>query len=133
MALRTPLYDTHVEAGARIVDFAGWEMPVQYAGILEEHEAVRTRAGLFDVSHMGEVVFRGPRAAEALGGSSPTTSASWSTARPSTAASAAPTAGSSTTSSSTAAAPRTGSSASTPGTVRRTSSGSGPARGPAPR
>jgi aminomethyltransferase len=67
MALRTPLYDTHVEAGARVVDFAGWEMPVQYAGILEEHEAVRTRAGLFDVSHMGEVVFRGPRAAEALG------------------------------------------------------------------
>ncbi|HSM91714.1 MAG TPA: glycine cleavage system aminomethyltransferase GcvT [Anaeromyxobacteraceae bacterium] len=67
MALRTPLYDTHVEAGARIVDFAGWEMPVQYAGILEEHEAVRTRAGLFDVSHMGEVVLRGPRAADALG------------------------------------------------------------------
>ncbi len=67
MALRTPLYERHVEAGARIVDFAGWEMPVQYSGILEEHEAVRTRAGLFDVSHMGEVVFRGPRAAEALG------------------------------------------------------------------
>jgi len=66
MALRTPLYDTHVKAGARIVEFAGWDMPVQYAGILEEHEAVRTRAGLFDVSHMGEVVFRGPRAAEAL-------------------------------------------------------------------
>ncbi len=66
MALRTPLHDAHVQAKARIVEFAGWEMPVQYAGILEEHEAVRTRAGLFDVSHMGEVVFRGPKALEAL-------------------------------------------------------------------
>jgi aminomethyltransferase len=67
MPRRTPLHDTHVRAGARIVEFAGWEMPVQYAGILEEHEAVRTRVGLFDVSHMGEVVFRGPKALEALG------------------------------------------------------------------
>ena len=67
MPFRTPLHATHVKAGARIVEFAGWEMPVQYTGILDEHEAVRTRAGLFDVSHMGEVVFRGPRAAEALG------------------------------------------------------------------
>jgi aminomethyltransferase len=66
MALRTPLFDTHVRAGARVVEFAGWEMPVQYAGILEEHEAVRTRVGLFDVSHMGEVVFRGPKALESL-------------------------------------------------------------------
>ncbi|HSB20328.1 MAG TPA: glycine cleavage system aminomethyltransferase GcvT [Anaeromyxobacteraceae bacterium] len=66
MALRTPLYDVHVRSGARIVEFAGWDMPVQYAGILDEHEAVRTRAGLFDVSHMGEVVFRGPRALESL-------------------------------------------------------------------
>jgi aminomethyltransferase len=66
MALRTPLYETHRKAGARLVEFAGWEMPVQYAGLLAEHEAVRTRAGLFDVSHMGEVVFRGPRALEAL-------------------------------------------------------------------
>jgi aminomethyltransferase len=49
-----------------MVEFAGWEMPVQYAGLLDEHEAVRTRAGLFDVSHMGEVVFRGPKALEAL-------------------------------------------------------------------
>jgi aminomethyltransferase len=49
-----------------MVEFAGWDMPVQYAGILDEHEAVRTRVGLFDVSHMGEVVFRGPRALEAL-------------------------------------------------------------------
>jgi aminomethyltransferase len=66
MALRTPLYDTHRKAGARLVEFAGWEMPVQYAGVLAEHEAVRNRVGLFDVSHMGEVVFRGPRALEAL-------------------------------------------------------------------
>jgi aminomethyltransferase len=67
MPRRTSLYDTHVRAGARIVEFAGWEMPVQYAGILQEHEAVRSRVGLFDVSHMGEVVFRGPKALEALG------------------------------------------------------------------
>jgi len=66
MAQRTPLYDVHVRSSARIVEFAGWDMPVQYTGILDEHEAVRTRAGLFDVSHMGEVVFRGPRALEAL-------------------------------------------------------------------
>jgi aminomethyltransferase len=66
MSRRTPLYETHVRARARLVEFAGWEMPVQYAGILAEHEAVRTRVGLFDVSHMGEVVFRGPRALEAL-------------------------------------------------------------------
>ena len=66
MALRTPLYEIHVRSGARMVEFAGWDMPVQYAGILEEHEAVRTRVGLFDVSHMGEVVFRGPRALETL-------------------------------------------------------------------
>jgi aminomethyltransferase len=56
---RTPLYACHVEAGARIVDFAGWEMPVQYTGVIEEHRAVRTAAGLFDVSHMGEVRVRG--------------------------------------------------------------------------
>ena len=66
MALRTPLHDVHVRSGARMVEFAGWDMPVQYAGILEEHQAVRTRLGLFDVSHMGEVVFRGPRALETL-------------------------------------------------------------------
>jgi aminomethyltransferase len=66
MAKRTPLYDVHVQSGARMVEFAGWDMPVQYTGLLDEHEAVRTRAGLFDVSHMGEVVFRGPKALEAL-------------------------------------------------------------------
>jgi glycine cleavage system T protein (aminomethyltransferase) len=66
MPQRTPLHDIHVRAGARMVDFAGWEMPVQYAGVIEEHRAVRTRAGLFDVSHMGEIVFRGPKALESL-------------------------------------------------------------------
>ncbi len=66
MAQRTPLHDVHVRAGARIVEFAGWEMPVQYQGILAEHAAVRERVGLFDVSHMGEVVFRGPKALDSL-------------------------------------------------------------------
>src|SRR2546429_6133497 len=56
---RTPLYEQHRELGARLVDFSGWEMPVQYSSILEEHEAVRTRAGLFDVSHMGEFKVEG--------------------------------------------------------------------------
>ena len=59
---RTSLYECHVEAGARLVDFAGWEMPVQYQGVIEEHRAVRTAAGLFDVSHMGEVRVQGPGA-----------------------------------------------------------------------
>src|ERR1700712_1931464 len=62
---RTPLYDRHGALGARLVPFAGWEMPVQYAGIREEHEAVRTAAGVFDVSHMGEIETSGP-GAEAL-------------------------------------------------------------------
>jgi aminomethyltransferase len=59
---RTPLYEAHRARGARMVPFGGWEMPVQYAGIIEEHRAVRTRAGLFDVSHMGEVELAGPGA-----------------------------------------------------------------------
>jgi aminomethyltransferase len=59
---RTPLFDLQRAAGARIIPFAGWEMPVQYAGIVEEHRAVRERAGLFDVSHMGELWLRGPSA-----------------------------------------------------------------------
>ena len=63
---RTPLYDEHKALGARLVPFAGYEMPVQYEGITAEHKAVRNRAGLFDVSHMGEVVFRGPQAEEAV-------------------------------------------------------------------
>jgi aminomethyltransferase len=60
--LRTPLYEKHLELGAKMVDFAGWEMPVQYEGIREEHAAVRTHAGMFDVSHMGEVEVEGPGA-----------------------------------------------------------------------
>lgn len=63
---RTPLHGEHERLGARLVEFAGWEMPVQYEGIKAEHQAVRTRAGLFDVSHMGEVAFRGPDAERAL-------------------------------------------------------------------
>lgn len=57
---KTPLYPIHRRLGAKIVEFAGWEMPVQYRGVIEEHLAVRSRAGLFDVSHMGEVEVRGP-------------------------------------------------------------------------
>src|SRR6478672_2006861 len=60
--LRTPLYDRHVALGARMVPFAGWEMPVQYEGVIQEHRAVRTDAGVFDVSHMGELEVEGPRA-----------------------------------------------------------------------
>jgi aminomethyltransferase len=63
---RTPLHARHVEAGAKLVDFAGWEMPVQYEGVREEHEAVRTACGVFDVSHMGEIETNGPGAAELL-------------------------------------------------------------------
>src|SRR6476619_5463464 len=59
---RTPLHDRHAAAGAKLVPFAGWEMPVQYAGIREEHVAVRTKVGVFDVSHMGEIETRGPDA-----------------------------------------------------------------------
>ena len=59
---RTPLYDRHVAAGAKLVPFAGWEMPVQYAGIKEEHLNVRSHAGIFDVSHMGEIETTGPDA-----------------------------------------------------------------------
>src|SRR3954454_18865290 len=64
--MRTPLYEKHLELGAKLVDFAGWEMPVSYEGILEEHAAVRTHAGMFDVSHMGEVEVEGPGALEFL-------------------------------------------------------------------
>ncbi|MCR4429307.1 MAG: glycine cleavage system aminomethyltransferase GcvT [Caldiserica bacterium] len=62
MLKRTPLYETHLKLGGRMVPFAGWEMPVQYIGILEEHLAVRQKAGLFDVSHMGEIRVKGPNA-----------------------------------------------------------------------
>jgi aminomethyltransferase len=63
---RTPLFDRHEAAGARLVPFAGWEMPVQYEGIRQEHVAVRTSAGMFDVSHMGEIETVGPEAERLL-------------------------------------------------------------------
>src|SRR5919198_1392259 len=65
---RTPLHDRHVALGARLVPFAGWEMPVQYEGVIPEHRAVRTDCGVFDVSHMGELEVEGPRARELLQG-----------------------------------------------------------------
>jgi len=63
---RTPLYEQHIVAGAKLVPFAGWEMPVQYQGVIDEHRAVRTDAGVFDVSHMGELEVEGPKAGELL-------------------------------------------------------------------
>ncbi len=63
---RTPLHDRHVELGARMVPFAGWEMPVQYEGVIPEHLAVRRDAGVFDVSHMGELEIEGPTARDLL-------------------------------------------------------------------
>lgn len=65
---RTPLYDEHVSLGARLVPFAGWEMPLQYSGIVAEHESVRRAAGLFDVSHMGQLQLSGPAAVDVLNG-----------------------------------------------------------------
>lgn len=62
MDQKTPLYDCHVAAGGKIVSFAGFQLPVQYTGVIEEHMAVRERAGIFDVSHMGEVIISGPDA-----------------------------------------------------------------------
>ncbi|MBO8168407.1 MAG: glycine cleavage system aminomethyltransferase GcvT [Thermoanaerobacteraceae bacterium] len=61
---KTPLHKAHLEANAKMVNFGGWHMPVQYVGILEEHRNVRTKAGLFDVSHMGEIDIKGNRALE---------------------------------------------------------------------
>jgi aminomethyltransferase len=66
MAQLSPLNDAHVAAGASFTDFAGWQMPVRYSSDLAEHHAVRTAAGLFDLSHMGEIVVLGPQAADAL-------------------------------------------------------------------
>lgn len=66
MAQRTPLHEAHREAGARFIEFGGWEMPLQYAGIVEEHLAVRRAAGLFDVSHMGKLFVEGTGACAAL-------------------------------------------------------------------
>jgi aminomethyltransferase len=63
---RTPLYEEHARLGARMVPFAGWEMPVQYEGVIPEHRAVRTDCGVFDVSHMGQIEVEGPRAHDLL-------------------------------------------------------------------
>src|SRR5712692_8065600 len=59
---RTPLRDVHVKAGAKMVPFGGWDMPVQYTGIIEEHRAVRNAAGIFDLGHMGQARVSGPDA-----------------------------------------------------------------------
>jgi len=66
--LRTPLYDWHVAHGARMVEFAGWAMPVQYTSIIEEHQATRTNGGITDISHMARLRFEGPGAEEFLAG-----------------------------------------------------------------
>jgi aminomethyltransferase len=63
---KTPLNEVEKELGGKMVDFGGWELPVQFSGILEEHEAVRTKVGVFDVSHMGEITVKGPQAGELL-------------------------------------------------------------------
>src|SRR6185437_12810557 len=64
--LKTPLHGRHVALGARMVPFAGWDMPVQYEGVIPEHKAVRADAGVFDVSHMGEIEVEGPTARDLL-------------------------------------------------------------------
>jgi aminomethyltransferase len=61
---KTPLNSVHRALGAKMVDFGGWDMPVQYSGIIDEHQAVRCAVGLFDVSHMGEIEISGPEAAQ---------------------------------------------------------------------
>lgn len=66
LSLKTPLYEDHLKLKARMVDFAGWLMPIQYEGLKEEHAYTRQHVGLFDVSHMGEIRFKGPKAVEAL-------------------------------------------------------------------
>ena len=60
MTKQTVLHDRHIELGAKMVDFAGWHMPVQYTSIIEEHNTVRESVGIFDVSHMGEIIVKGP-------------------------------------------------------------------------
>ena len=70
---KTPLHEVHVEAGAKMVDFAGWHMPVRYGSELDEHRAVRGAAGLFDVSHMGEIRVSGAGALDFLQGLTPNT------------------------------------------------------------
>lgn len=64
--LETALHSRHVELGGRMVDFAGWHMPVQYSSIVDEHNAVRNRAGIFDIAHMGRLIFTGPQTCDLL-------------------------------------------------------------------
>jgi aminomethyltransferase len=59
---KTPLYERHLSLGAKMIDFGGWLMPVQYTNVIEEHHATRTGAGLFDICHMGEIAVKGPQA-----------------------------------------------------------------------
>ena len=87
MGRQTPLFRLHQELGARIVDFGGWDMPVQYSSQIDEHHAVRRAAGVFDVSHMCVIDLKGARVRAFLRTCSPTTSAKLKTpARRSTAA-----------------------------------------------
>src|SRR5215510_7352581 len=66
MLKRTPLFAAHQRLGGKLIEFGGWEMPVQYSSIMDEHLAVRKAAGVFDIAHMGEVFFAGPGAADFL-------------------------------------------------------------------
>src|SRR4029079_2629836 len=68
MLKRTPLWASHQQLGGRLIEFGGWEMPVQYTGIVDEHLAVRNGAGMFDISHMGEIFVSGPAAMDFLNG-----------------------------------------------------------------
>src|SRR6185369_10588273 len=68
MLKRTSLYEAHQKLGGRLIEFGGWEMPVQYTSIMDEHQTVRTAAGVFDISHMGEVLVKGAAAREFLNG-----------------------------------------------------------------
>ena len=63
---KTPLHEEHISANAKMVDFAGWDMPVQFSSVMEEHRAVRGACGIFDVSHMGDVLIRGEDASELM-------------------------------------------------------------------
>jgi aminomethyltransferase len=86
--LRTPLHSYHTDSKAQMVDFAGWEMPIRYAGIQEEHQQVRTCGGLFDVSHMGRVKMTGRHARKFLERSAPARSTTCSRASAATPSSA---------------------------------------------
>ena len=81
---RTPLYAAHQRLGGKLIEFGGWEMPVQYTSITDEHLAVRQAAGLFDISHMGEVLISGAGAEAFSIRPSPTTCASWRPGRANT-------------------------------------------------